>query len=105
MSENRKSWERVIHILGSDGLGQSDTLSVSDLMAIGDQMGVHMLGFPVPSEEERIALRQRRVEEIKIRKEEERQRTIAYLAEKERMRPTRSAINSRALRRKQKQKR
>lgn len=105
MSENRRSWERVMRIIGEHGLGPSDTLSVSDLMAVGDQIGVHMLGFPVPLEEERIARHKRRVEEIKIREEEERQRTLTYRAEQERTRPMRSAIKSRELRRKQKQKR
>ncbi len=105
MSENRKSWDRVLDTLGPEGLGTSDVLSVSDLIAIGDQMGVHMIGIPLPPEEEQLAMRARRLAEIERRKEEERKRVVAYFAEKERMRPTQSAIRSRELRRKQKSKR
>lgn len=106
MSDQKAEWDAVMNKLGLDGFGTATHLAVPYFSAVGDHLGVHLCGFLKPKDrEEWIAQRVERERALERRREKERERMRAYLAEQERTRPMRSAIKSRELRRKQKQKR
>lgn len=106
MHDQKAEWDAAMDKLDLDGFGAAAQLAVPYFSAVGDHLGVHLCGFLKPKDREAwIEQRAERELAIERRREEERERMRAYRAEQERTRPMRSAIKSRELRRKQKQKR
>lgn len=92
--DSKAAWHFVLSELGGPKV-DPDILSTIDVMAVGDSLGIHLFGVSkLPDREE-----------IDRRRREQQAHWAAHRAEQERLRPLRSALRSRELRKKQKRKR
>lgn len=92
--DSKAAWHLVLSELG-DPKVDPDILSTIDMMAVGDSLGIHLFGVSkLPDREE-----------VERRRREQQAHWAAHRAEQERLRPMRSALRSRELRKKQKRKR
>lgn len=92
--DDKAAWQVVMNELGVSQWSP-EVIGTINAMAVGDHLGVHLFGVSKMPDRE----------EIERRRKAEREVWEARRAEIERMRPTRSAIRSRELRKKQKSKR
>jgi hypothetical protein len=92
--DSKAAWHLVLSELGGPKV-DPNILSEVEMMAVGDGLGIHLFGVSkLPDRDE-----------IERRRQIQREQWAAYRAEQERLRPLRSALRSRELRKKQKRKR
>lgn len=92
--DDKAAWQVVMNELGVSQWSP-EVIGTVNAMAVGDHLGIHLFGvskLPDRAEMER-------------RRKEQQERWAAHRAEQERLRPLRSALRSRELRKKQKRKR